>query len=108
MKNGIVSAEDVEKYGRLDAEFYLNLKVRCSECPQEFPKYDSLIEERKISHEAKHTRGKLFKGRTNGGGNNIIAKVRWIDVVPRKSRTDGSFIGHTYEDNYKRSLTKNG
>lgn len=80
MKIGIVPAGDVEKENRLDAEFYLNLKVRCSQCSQEFPKYDPEIEKRKVRHEQKHSRGKNFSSRESGGGNNIIGKVEWIDV----------------------------
>lgn len=80
MKIAIVSAGDVENSRRFDAEYYVNLKVRCSLCNTTFPKYDSLIEQRKKNHEQRHTRGKSYKGRSTGGGNNIIGKVEWLDV----------------------------
>ena len=52
---------------------------KCSRCDQELPN-DNLIASRKNQHETKHTRGKNFKGRENGGGNNIIGDVTWIRI----------------------------
>ena len=53
------------------------MKTTCSLCGQPFNKLDPDLELRKKRHEEKHTRGKNFKGRSNGGGNNIIGEVEW-------------------------------
>jgi len=78
----IVNFSDVmkDKNMRLDAEFYVKKKIKCSLCDQEFRKYDPHIAIRKRNHEQKHTRGWNCKGRQNGGGNNTIGRVRWIDL----------------------------
>lgn len=50
----------------------------CNLCKQSFEKSDPDLNIRKKRHEEKHTRGKNHKGRSNGGGNNILGEVIWI------------------------------
>jgi len=63
---GIVPASDInEKNGyRLDPSYYLNKKIRCSLCGQEFSKYDIAIANRKERHERHHKNGRKEKRNT--------------------------------------------
>lgn len=82
MKVGIIPSSETNKENgfRLDAEFYLNKKIKCTLCDQEFDKFDPLIKERKKRHVEKHTRGWNMKAQRNGGGNNTIGVCDWEDV----------------------------
>ncbi len=79
---GIVPYSEIAKSKghRLDASYYLNKKIKCSLCDQEFSKFDIDIAKRKERHEEKHTRGWNYKAQNNGGGNNTVGKVTWEDV----------------------------
>lgn len=75
MKIRIVSSNEVNKQKRLDAEYYIEGKVKCSLCKQEFYKSDKDIESRKEQHEKKHD-PTIMKASKN----NILGKIEWIDV----------------------------
>ena len=54
------------------------MKTTCSLCGQQFEKSDPDLAIRKQRHNEKHTRGKNFSERKNGGGNNITGEASWL------------------------------
>ena len=54
--------------------------IKCSLCDMEFDEKDDLIGVRKDRHQEKHTRGWNYKAQRNGGGNNTVGEVEWINV----------------------------
>ncbi len=79
---GIVPSSELD-VKNLSAEFYLNKKIRCSICQQEFNKYDINIDQRKEKHEAKHLRYKGLPSQRDGHqtqNSSAKGKVVWEDV----------------------------
>lgn len=70
---GIVPFSEIAKSKgqRLDASYYLNKKIRCSLCSQEFSKFDIDIADRKEKHERHHKNCRKEKRNTTEG------KVVW-------------------------------
>lgn len=82
---GIVPSSEIAKSKghRLDAEFYLNKKIRCNLCGQEFAKFDINIDARKEKHEAKHLRYKGLPSQRDGHqtqNSSAKGKVVWEEI----------------------------
>ncbi len=77
MKVGVVPSSEINELNgfRMDASYYLNKKIKCSLCDQEFYKYDPQIKERKKAHVRKHDPTK-----PHGSYNQTWGEVHWEDV----------------------------